>query len=128
MFSVIQLAELVNGRIVGDGDRSISGITDLITADETKISFFANNRYLKQFNDSKAGCILVKEELSHQSASLVICEDPYLAMAKVSQKIYAKPEPIPAIDERAIVDESAVIAPSATIMTGAIVMQNAKIG
>jgi UDP-3-O-[3-hydroxymyristoyl] glucosamine N-acyltransferase len=61
-FSLAELAELTQARLVGNPDYSITGIDALDTACPTDASFLANARYKEQMKNSLAGVICVSEE------------------------------------------------------------------
>ena len=54
------VADLIGGRLVGDGGAVLSGIAPLDRAGPGDLSFLASGRYLDDFKASRAGCVLVR--------------------------------------------------------------------
>ena len=70
--SAAEIAELVNGEIVGDGSRVITGVSGIRHATENDLSFVGSKRYEKQLEDAKAGIILVCKELAKERENIVV--------------------------------------------------------
>ena len=130
--SVSDLAALVGGDWVGDSGLLITGIATLDSAGPHSVSFLANPRYQSALAASKAGCVL----LSHANASFaqgrpaaIICQDAYLAFAKLTQWWAAQVRPLeaPGIHPTAYVAASAQVHPSAYIGAFAVVDEQAVV-
>lgn len=103
-------------------------------AEESSISFLEKEQYLPQIQTSKARAILVRQ--SHlnaipHSAFALICENPYLAMAYLTEYFAT---PLFSATTPPKIHESTQIAPSATIGNGSeigkncIILANVSIG
>src|SRR4029079_5441504 len=57
-----EAAKLAGGELVGDGAIRLSGFAPLDRAGPGDLSFLATNRYLAQFQASKAGAVLCTAE------------------------------------------------------------------
>ncbi len=130
--SVSDLAALVGGDCVGDSGLLITGIETLDGAGPHSVSFLANPRYQSALAASKAGCVL----LSHANAGLaqgrpaaIICQDAYLAFAKLTQWWAAQVRPVeaPGIHPTAFVAASAQVHPSAHVGAFAVVDEQAVV-
>lgn len=128
-----EVAALVGGELLGDAGLVLTRIGSLQGADGATLSFLSNPRYRSQLASSLAGCVLVstdERELAQGRPSAVLCPDPYLAYAKVSQwwARQQRPTPSPGIHPSAVVAPSAFVDPSATIGALAVVEEGARIG
>src|ERR1700722_17907870 len=84
MATVGELAELVQGRVIGQATLPIDDLADLASAGPRHITFFANPKYIKQLHATRAGAVLVAQALEGAPSTLIVCADPYLAMARVA--------------------------------------------
>jgi UDP-3-O-[3-hydroxymyristoyl] glucosamine N-acyltransferase len=80
-----ELAAHVGGTAVGDPGRRIRGVRTLEEAGQESLSFYHNRRYLQAARDSKAGALLVADAAPFQDRDLLVCKDPYAALARILQ-------------------------------------------
>jgi UDP-3-O-[3-hydroxymyristoyl] glucosamine N-acyltransferase len=78
------VAELVGGRLVGEGGAMLSAVGPLEGADGGTLSFLASSRYLTEFRSSGAGAVLITPALEGEPGPPVriVATDPHAAMAK----------------------------------------------
>ncbi|MEM4248143.1 MAG: LpxD N-terminal domain-containing protein, partial [Candidatus Nanoarchaeia archaeon] len=57
-----EIAEIVGGKIRGNGEILISGVAGLLEATSHEISFLSNKKYVSKLSSSKAGAVIVSEE------------------------------------------------------------------
>jgi UDP-3-O-[3-hydroxymyristoyl] glucosamine N-acyltransferase len=133
------IAALVGGDLLGgDGAAEVSRIAGIETAGPDAISFVANPRYAKQLAATRAGCVIVApalrdEALAHagaRSGAVIVCADPYLAYAKLSQWWAAQSRGIvvPGVHASAVVATGAQVHATASIGPFAFVASGARIG
>ena len=127
------LSTLVGGELLGDPTLVITRIGPLQGADAATVGFLSNPRYTSQLTASAAGCVLVAEGMRDAVAarpSAVICRDPYLAFARLTQwwAAQVRERPSAGIHPTACVDAAAVVAPSASIGPFVVIEAGATIG
>lgn len=133
MTRVGEIAALLGGRALGDTDKTIERIGALATADDNTIAFLANPRYRSQLEVSAAGCVIVAPELLDavsQRPAAILCDDPYLAFARLTQW-WAARQRVPAVagvHATAVVEPGAQLAPSASVGAMAYVAAGARVG
>jgi UDP-3-O-[3-hydroxymyristoyl] glucosamine N-acyltransferase len=120
--TVAALADLVGGRLVGDGERLIVGLADLRTAGPDRIGFVRNVRYHESAATTRAGAVLSNAELT-TPASQILVGDVDLAYAKVAQLFH----PVPRACEHSI-HPSAVVDPAAELESPVVIGPHAVIG
>ena len=127
-----QLAQMLGGELVGDPERIVSRIGPLDSADDQTIGFLANPRYQSQLQSTQAGCVIVAPALRDAVAArgaALLCADPYLAFARLTQW-WAAQQRRPAaagVHASAVVEEGAFIDASASIGALAFVGRGARI-
>jgi len=126
-----ELALLVGGEVVGDGSRLISGVNGLAEASPNEVSFYANSRYRKGLEVTRAGAVLVESEASvgrRDGMNWVRVKNARLAFAKIAKLFSPKPALGPGIRPGATIDPRAGVDPEAVVMSGATVQRGAKVG
>jgi len=84
-YTARELAELINGTVSGEEQRTIGGVNSLKMAAETDVSFLGTIKYRKQLDESKAGIVLVENGMKLEPAehrTLIFCESPDKAFTK----------------------------------------------
>ncbi|HET6345939.1 MAG TPA: UDP-3-O-(3-hydroxymyristoyl)glucosamine N-acyltransferase, partial [Myxococcota bacterium] len=104
----------------------IEDIADLASAGPSHISFLASRRYLDAFRRTRAGAVLVPEPLDGAPCPLIVCADPYLAMAHIATAFHPTPSFAPGCEPGAHV--AGVVDPTATVCVGAVVEPGASVG
>lgn len=132
MATLGSLAALVGGDVLGNAELDIRDITDLHSAGPQDLSFVANAKYRPALERSQAGAVLLSKDLANEISSAVdrsfiVCDAPYLAMARIAEHLHPRPKPAPGVEDGAIVAPTAHIAASATIRIGAIVDAEARL-
>jgi UDP-3-O-[3-hydroxymyristoyl] glucosamine N-acyltransferase len=131
------IAALLGGDLHGDGDVAIQRIGPLESADAHTITFLANPRYQAQLASTAAGCVIVAPTLadvararSGGQAATLVCADPYLAFARLTQWWAARGRrPAAAgVHASAVVEEGAVIDTTASVGPLCFVGRGARIG
>ena len=128
-----EVARLLGCELLGDATQAITRIGPLDTADGQTIGFLSNPRYQSQLQTTQAGCVIVgpalRDAASARGAALV-CADPYLAFARLTQW-WAAQQRRPAaagVHASAVVEEGAVIDASASVGALAFIGRGAHIG
>jgi UDP-3-O-[3-hydroxymyristoyl] glucosamine N-acyltransferase len=114
------------------GDLRITGVAALTEAGPSDISFLGSEAFLKEFNATAAGAVLVhkKIHLTETPRAIVLTvSDADLAMAKVLEAFAPERErPAPGTDARAVVDPAAKIGPDVSIGAFCVIGAGAQIG
>ena len=129
MVTVGALAAMVGGRVIGDAARDIRGVAELAAAGGDEVSFLANPKYRAQFEATRAGAVIVSEAgVGPHRAPLIVCKNPYLAMARIAQALHPASSYPPGVELGAHLHPTAHVDASATVRVGAIVEAGAQVG
>ena len=133
-----ELAELIAGTVEGDAGREASGVNSLKLAAENEVSFLSNIKYKIQLDHTKAGIVLVAQDLPFQpkeNQTFIRCANPDKAFTKVCGVFAPEPQKFePGVHPSAVVHPSAKLAegvyvgPTAVIEQGAVIGKNTVIG
>ncbi|HAV65346.1 MAG TPA: UDP-3-O-(3-hydroxymyristoyl)glucosamine N-acyltransferase [Verrucomicrobiales bacterium] len=121
-FTVQQIAERLDGDVLGDGSIEIHGFAPADSAREGDLTFAEKATYLATAEASRAAAILVADDCSSSTKAIIRVANPRVAVAKLLPLFF--PEP----DEPAGVHPSAVIAASAKVDSSAHIGPNCSIG
>ncbi len=127
------LSRFLGGELLGRAGQIVDRIDPLESAGPSSISFLSNPRYASQLNGTRAACVIAAP--AHREAltllpSAIVCADPYLAFARLTQwwaRQIARPV-APGIHPSAVVHAQAHVDPSATIGALAVVGAGASVG
>ena len=127
---VQELAEIVSGRVTGDGETQIERIADLDLAGDGEIAYVENEKLFGAATESKASCLIVKDGLADKfpGHTLIEVSHPKLAFALVGAALHPPVRREPTIHSTAVVAESADIALTAYIGPHVCVGEYARVG
>jgi|LSQX01.1.fsa_nt_gb UDP-3-O-[3-hydroxymyristoyl] glucosamine N-acyltransferase len=127
---VKEIAKILEGRVVGDEEVFITGVSGIKEAKKGDITFIANNKYRPLLQSTKASAILVPADINNTvDAVLIQVENPSLAFANMLNII--GPEPIvfsPGIHPTAIIGNNVTIGKDVSIQPYAVIEDNSIIG
>ncbi|MCM8772661.1 MAG: UDP-3-O-(3-hydroxymyristoyl)glucosamine N-acyltransferase [Candidatus Omnitrophica bacterium] len=129
--TVREIAEIVGGKIIGDENVVITGISGIKEAKPGDLTFIANKKYKNLLYTTKASAIIVGYDISDyvNGITLIQVENPSLAFAKIMSLV--GPEPItfpPGIHPTAIIGKNVSIGKDVSIQPFAVIEDYAKIG
>ncbi|MFN7142818.1 MAG: UDP-3-O-(3-hydroxymyristoyl)glucosamine N-acyltransferase [Myxococcota bacterium] len=123
--TVAEIAAFVGGTVEGDATRAILAVRGLEDAGPGDVSFLANRRYARLLVETRAGCVLVGKGDKAHGHTVVRCDDPYLAFARVLRLFHPAERPAPGVHPNAVVEG---VADGATVMAFAYVGPGAVVG
>jgi UDP-3-O-[3-hydroxymyristoyl] glucosamine N-acyltransferase len=113
--SLYELAQLVHGKILGDGSIRIHGVADIGHAGPGEITFLANSKKLHLLQDSLAGAVIISNELTDITTPAILVQDPNFAFAVIHNALLAESFHPLGVSDRAFIGENCVIPPEVTI-------------
>ncbi|MFA5231333.1 MAG: UDP-3-O-(3-hydroxymyristoyl)glucosamine N-acyltransferase [Candidatus Omnitrophota bacterium] len=78
-----EIAKLIDGKVVGNGDILITGVSGIKEAAEGDITFLANPKYGPLMDKTRAAAIITSAEAQKTSKPVILTENPSLAFAKI---------------------------------------------
>lgn len=142
-----EIADFVQGRLIGDGSVVITGIASIQLAAPGDLVFVQDEKNLEAALQSRASAVIAGEFAAERKypKPLLITNDPRLAFAQAARLVCPKPVRNPGvhpsaivhagaklgsvcIDERAVVAEGAQIADGTWIGAGCVIGRDVSIG
>lgn len=127
-----KIAEMVNGKLIGSPDRTISSVSGIRDAQSDQLSFIGNKKYQHQLESTKAGVVLVCPDLADAPAvdrTLIVCENVDYAFATVIAVFAEEPPKWPVgVHPSAVVSPEAKLGQGVSINANAVIEAGAEIG
>ena len=122
--TLAQIAEYINGNVIGDANYSVSSVGTLSNADSSQLSFLSNPKYKKFLNQSRAGAIIVLKGMAqYVTTNAIEVDDPYVAYAKAASLLHPTEKKLPGIHASASIDPSAKIGANVSIGANVVIEQ-----
>lgn len=84
-----EIVDFVGGHYVGDRNRRVTAVAPLAEAREEQLSFLSNRKYAAQLAQTKAGAILVPQNLEGEDERWIRVDDPYFAIARIMTRWFS---------------------------------------
>jgi len=97
-FTANQIASLVNGTIIGDGNATVKTFAKIEEGHQGAISFLANPKYTHYIYETKSSIVLVENDFIPEkelTTTLIKVEDPYATLAMLLEMVSKLMNPQP---------------------------------
>ena len=128
MPSLDQLAELVGGEPIGQSDLIISGVSELQNGKQGTISFFANPKYIKYLDSTKASAVIVSDSSLLNRQNGIVVQNPQLAFSKILNVFCPRYTMQKGIHPTAVIDSSVHLGDAVSVGANAVIEANVTIG
>ncbi len=130
-FTASQIAGFIGGKIIGDENALITGVSPIESGETGHLSFIAQDRFAHYLETSKCSVIIVSENLLSKDTyapTIIAVKDAYLSF-QVLMNLYQEMQGRKSgIEDGASIHETAVIRENVYIGTFTYVSEKAKIG
>lgn len=112
------VADLVGGRLLGNGSVLIHSVAPLDRAGPADLSLLVSMAYRAELKGSRAGAVLATEEFADEASSVctvIAVKDPGRALSQVIARLYAVPAPTPGVDPTARIGAGATLGDGVSI-------------
>jgi UDP-3-O-[3-hydroxymyristoyl] glucosamine N-acyltransferase len=133
-----ELARHLGGELLGPPEYEVAKIAPLAEAGPESITFIAQAKWLPQLAVSEAGCIIVspaqreaaEQRLAAGRGTVILCAEPYLAFARLTQWWVAatRARPAPGVHPTAVVEPGVRMPASVHVGAFAYVGTGAELG
>jgi len=124
-----ELAHLVGGQLIGDGELLIHAARTLEKAQANEITFVESAKHAGKLPLSKASAAVVPAQVSLEGKTLIQCADPLAAFITIFKRLHGKGDFQPfGIDPRAEVHSSAQVGADPSIAPFVVVGEGTTIG
>lgn len=132
-FSAQQIADLLNGQIVGDATAAVNGLSKIEEGKPGTLSFLANPKYEEHIYSTGSSIVIVNADFSPQQelpigCTLIKVAEAYSAFAKLLEMYDKAVAKQPQIEEQSFISPSAKIGSEVYIGAFSYIGANAVIG
>jgi len=130
LFTISQIAKIVNGKIDGNPDLVIQGVCDIKNSRVDHLSYVISEKYEKYFHQSKTNAILVANDfaIDREDKTLIHVENPAVSFIDVIHLFYPQESPIENIHPSAIIPNTTQIGKNVHISPYTVIEENVIIG
>src|ERR1700730_1745433 len=127
------IVDFVGGHYLGDRNRRVTAVAPLAEAREEQLSFLSNRKYAAQLAQTKAGAVLVPQNLEGEDERWIRVDDPYFAIARIMTRWFSVRALPTGISTKASILPSArlgtnvAVGPFTTIGDGVVIGNNVTI-
>ena len=123
-YSVEEIARLISGKIIGDGNAKATGLNELHKVRKGDITFVDHPKYYNRTLSSDATVILINAEReAPQGKALLLCDDPFAAFMLLINKF----RPFVPVEEKQM-GTGSEIGKGTVLQPGVFIGNNVKIG
>ncbi len=130
-FSAIQIAQLLEGEIEGDGTATVHTLAKIEEGVPGSLSFLANPQYTPHIYETQASIVIVNKSFEPEAdinSTLIRVDDAYRAFAQLLDLYNQMKHDKQGIDNTAVISESASIGSDSYIGALVSIGDNCKIG
>ena len=123
------VARLIGGTVVGDGETRITGLCGIREAGRGHLTFIANSKYLPLLESTRASAILTSREIRSAHLPIIQTEDPSLAFSKLTAMANPETRERPrGISPKAVIGKRVRLGKEVAVQAFAVVEDGAEIG
>ncbi len=131
-FTASQIAEFIDGRIIGDPQAQIVGVSPIERGEKGHLSFVAQEKFSSFLTSTDCSVLIVSEKLIDESieypCTLIVVEDAYLSfqvLMNYYQKLKKRKE---GVEEGSMIDPSVVLGEDVYIGAFSYLAEKVKVG
>ena len=130
-FTISQIAEMLNGEVIGDPNVYINQLTKIEEGREHSLSFLSNPKYTEYLYKTKSSAVIVnKNFIPHQqlNTTLIKVKDAYASFGQLLRIVEDLQKKRKGIEQPCFIDETAEISKNIYIGAFAYIGKNVRIG
>jgi len=125
-----EIADLINGNIVGNSEITISNLSNIQDAENGDLAFLYMPSYIEFLETTKASAVLIPPSFEKLNSNLnyIEVEKPNLAFQKIINTFFMPSFNLSEIDKTANIAPSVILSENTAIGINVVVGENSKIG
>ncbi len=124
-----ELSDKIGGRIIGDPNTEIRGVSGITDAKKYDISFLANPKYRSHLDTTSASAVIVGRDIEQGQIPLVQVQNPYFAFLQIVRFLFPLQIQIErGIHPSVVIGKSTNIGKNVAIEANVVIQDNVSIG
>lgn len=126
--TVQEIASLIQGKVIGDSNLTVSGITNIETPGPGLITFIQDPKHLEDMENSSVACLIVPPSVQSSKKTIIQVPNPKQAWAKLLRDFFPARAFSKTISKEASIAKSAKLGKNITVESFAVIGENSVIG
>ena len=122
------LADIVKGKISGDGNQKLRGAASFEDAKGDEITFASQSKFLKKIDETDAGAVIVPQNFKTPTKNIIQVDNPQIAFIKVLNLFYPALKTNPGISQDAYVGKAFLCGQDVSIAPFSVIGNNVTLG
>ena len=129
VYTLMELANHIGARVIGDNGLKISGLATLQNATTGELSFLSNSKYLQFLENTKASAVIVDANTVERCpVNALVVDDPYFAYARISKLFDQSSSRKTGVHPTAIVPDDCALGSNILIGANVVIEERVTIG
>lgn len=127
--NLAEIAKLVDGELIGDASKIVKSVSGLSSATGSDVAFVEHKKYLPALKETHAGVVLLRREhVTECPVAAVVTDRPYLAYARVAQKLFPRLPIAQGISQLAVIGENCQIGQGVSLAPHVVIGDDVTLG
>lgn len=122
------IADIIDGRLKGDGNKKISNVASFEMATADNITFAGDPKYFNKLDETNAGAVIVPEDAEDLPGNIIYSANPRVAFSKLMSIFNPPPKHEDFIAQAAVIGSGFKRGEDVTIKAGVVIGENVSIG
>lgn len=122
------IADIIDGRYTGDGNKKISNVASFEMATADNITFAGDVRYIKKLNETNAGAVIVPADTEELSGNILYSANPRVAFTKLMTIFNPPPQLEDFIDPNTMIGSGFNCGEEVALKAGVVIGDDVSIG
>jgi len=128
-FTIKQISKIIDGKILGNDDLRITGVSSIENAEEGDISFIKNERFVSKVLQTKASAVVSHRPIEETKKTLIITDNPFFAFIKLLKIISDEKQQQPrTIHPSAVISKDSSIGNNISVGANVVIGEHTQIG
>ncbi|GAX59528.1 UDP-3-O-[3-hydroxymyristoyl] glucosamine N-acyltransferase [Candidatus Scalindua japonica] len=128
-YTIKQISEIIGGKVLGDGNLIVTGVSSIENAEKGDISFIKNERLVSKVLQTNASAVVSHRLIEESKKTFIITDNPFLAFIKLLKVISDNKQQRPrGIHESAVISNESSVGDNISIGTNVVIEGNTQIG
>jgi len=126
--TLASIADIVNGKISGDGNQKIRGAASFEDAKGDEITFASQWKFLKKIDETDAGAVIVPHNFQTPTKNIVQVDNPQIAFIKILNLFYPALKPDFGISQDAYIGKAFLCGQDVSLSHFCVIGDNVTLG
>ena len=127
--TLAEIAKLVDGKVVGDENLVVTGLSGIQEAKEGELTFLADKKFTSFLETTNASAVILPTGIEVSGKSVVYTENPSLAFSTLISELYENyTQSFTGVDETAVVGDNVSLGKDVVLAPYVVIEDGASIG